>query len=589
MKLGVRGKLFAVSLLLISAVGLTSGLYLEDGLERWLERRIEGELSRHARAASDAVEIAESQADQRLDQLADRLARSTAARITIIAGGGVVVGDSDLDAEALRRVENHGARPEVRAALEHGSGIARRYSTTVRTDMLYLAVPYQGADGRGVVRAAMPLSEIDEAVGRLRMVLLVAALMGLVLAVFMSGLASHLATRELRRLVESARAVGKGDGAKRLAIASTDELGHLVGSFNRVVGTLDRTVNALAGERDHLETILDSMEEGVLALDSDQRISRLNRGAIALLGLDDAPSGQPLLEAIRVPALAKLASADPKQHEGPAEFQLPGPRHIVAQAAPLRTGGCVIVMRDVTRTRRLERIRQDFVANVSHELRTPVSVIRANAETLLDGAIDDPDRARVFLEAMNRNADRLSRLTADLLDLSRIEAGEHRLSLDDIAIAPVLRRVVDSLEAPARSKKLSVELDLPEDLEAHADSDALEQVALNLIDNAVKYSAPGGRVTIRARPAEALVRVEVSDHGPGIEPRHRTRVFERFYRADPSRSREIGGTGLGLAIVKHLVEAMHGEVGFEPGAPSGSIFWFTLPRQRRGGPQTGGG
>jgi two-component system phosphate regulon sensor histidine kinase PhoR len=245
-----------------------------------------------------------------------------------------------------------------------------------------------------------------------------------------------------------------------------------------------------------------------------------------------------------------------------------------------------LVLHDVTEMRRLEAVRRDFVANVSHELRTPVSVIRANAETLLDGALEDEKRARTFLDALVRNADRLSRILADLLDLSRLEAGRYALDLEPIALSPAVEKVVELVETRAKEKSIAVAIDVAPELAAHADARAFEQVLLNLIDNAVKYTPASGHILVSARRVEELIRVEVTDDGPGIEPRHRARLFERFYRVDPGRSRDVGGTGLGLAIVKHLVESMGGRVGMEPaaGAPHGSTFWVTLAARELSNP-----
>jgi len=237
----------------------------------------------------------------------------------------------------------------------------------------------------------------------------------------------------------------------------------------------------------------------------------------------------------------------------------------------------------VTEIRRLERIRRDFVANVSHELRTPVSIIRLNAETLLDGALERPEVARKFLEAQMRNADRLAALVSDLLEISRIEAGTYEIHPDFIRVAPIVERIVDSVQQIADEKHMTIECEVPADTTAWADAEALEHVLLNLVDNAVKYTPAEGKIAVRVRTQGDGVRIEVEDNGPGIEPRHRARIFERFYRIDKGRSREVGGTGLGLAIVKHLAEAMDGSVGVGPAQPQGSIFWVLL-----GGPAEGG-
>ncbi len=580
MRLGIRTRLFATSILLVSVVGLVSGVYLERVLRSWLEARIESNLFLLTKTSRQFVETAPGNDTlQQMDRFADRLGRSSGARVTIIASDGVVLGDSELNLQQVREVENHGGRPEIRAAARSGSGSSRRYSATIRTHMLYVAVPYQRHDRTGVVRLSVPLAEVDAAIGRLRLLLLLAGLLGLVVSVIVSAVASHLLSRRLRSLVEHARAVAHNKAGK-LPLPPDDELGRLAGSFNRLVAELDRAVTDLAGERNRLETVLESMNEAVLALDPEQRVSMANQAALDILKISSPPVGRTLLEVVRVPALIELVAKGADGSTATAELELPGrpSRRVLAVVAPQRTaGGSVLVMHDVTEMRRLERVRRDFVANVSHELRTPVSVVQANAETLLGGALGDRERAREFLEAIYRNAKRLSGMISDLLDLSRIEAGRMVLDTEAVPLDEVVARAAQSVEETAARKGVSLENAVGKSIGVRADEKALEQVLVNLLDNAVKYCGEGGHVAARAAEDRGMVRVEVRDDGPGIEPQHRDRVFERFYRVEPGRSRELGGTGLGLSIVRNLVSAMGGKAGFEPAEPRGSIFWFTLP------------
>ncbi|MDH5673345.1 MAG: ATP-binding protein [Myxococcales bacterium] len=585
MNIGVRGKLFAASLVLLLAVGTVSGLYLEASMRSWLEARIADDLVDHARTCADVVEVAKA-ADsvERVDGLADRLGRSTGARITIIAEDGRVLGDSELDPQAVYAVENHGRRPEVLDARARGRGVIERYSVTIGTRMLYVAVPFEREDGlRGVARASTPLSEVDAVVGRLRLLLLVAGAIGLVLAVIMSGLASHLMTRTLRALVQTTRDISRGERSSDLPVTSGDELGGLAGSVRRLAADLEAGVDELRQERDRFETILESMSEAVLALDADGRITLANRAAAALLGGPEVlEEGRPLLETLRAPQLVDLIDAA-RSASASTEFDLAAAvgashRRIVARAAPISSsGGVVVAMHDVTEVRRLETVRRDFVANVSHELRTPVSIIRANAETLLSGALESPDTARRFIEPMQRSATRLGALISDLLDLSRIEAGQYRLEPTGLGLAPLVQRAAEGVSLAADENETRVEIDVDAELQLRADPDALEQILVNLLDNAIKYSGKGGHVRVGAERRGERIRVEVSDDGPGIEERHRARVFERFYRIDTGRSREMGGTGLGLSIVKNLITIQGGEIGVEPNRPKGSRFWFTLP------------
>jgi len=295
-----------------------------------------------------------------------------------------------------------------------------------------------------------------------------------------------------------------------------------------------------------------------------------------MLGVSSTPVGEPLIEFMRVPAAFELIESE---EAAQAEVQLPnGQRTLIRVARKWDSEGRVLLLEDVTTMRRLETVRRDFVANVSHELRTPVAVIRANAETLLAGAKDDPVMAPKLIDGLHRNAERLARILADLLDLSRLDAGQYRLEVTTVRVKALTEQSLTAVEPQAAARAVTIEVEIPDELAVKADPKALDQIFVNLIDNAVKYTRTDGHVWVAARAEGDTVRIEIRDDGPGIAEKHRARLFERFYRADPSRSRDAGGTGLGLSIVKHLVESMDGEVGVEPNSPRGSIFWVRLPR-----------
>ena len=572
--MGVRAKLFLVSLALISAVGLSSGVYLEHELRASVETQLEGELRRHAGIAREALRNATAKLEPaEIDALADRIGAASDIRITVIGRDGRVLGDSHIDLAGLSAAQNHASRPEVERALRNNVGLSRRYSTTVGTEMLYVALPLSDL---AVVRAAKPLKLVDEAIGRLRLILMVAAALGLVVAVLMSALASSMVSRTLEQLVENARGLSQGD-RRRIPVSSGDELGILAGSLNRMADELQHALSMLAGERDRLRTVLQGTTQAVLALDATQRLELINPAACALLGIDQDAKGRTLVEASRMTGLIEFADFA-KDEAVSKEFQLEGGRVAMGWGNPLRaTGGTVIVLHDITEMRRLEAVRRDFVANVSHELRTPVSVIQANAETLLDGALEDIEQATHFVEAVQRNAQRLSSLIRDLLDLARIEGGAYRMEPAEITLAAAARSAAEVLKNTAQQRKITLELPSDPGPPIRTDANALEQILVNLLDNAVKYSDEGGHVRVQSEPRGKMLRVTVMDDGPGISERHRSRVFERFYRVDPGRSRAAGGTGLGLAIVKHLVALLGGEVGVEAAPVRGAAFWFTLP------------
>ena len=567
MTLGVRGRLFLVSCALVVVVVACAGVVAESEIRSYLVARIETELLRDAAAVRA---VAQRTGVDDLDRVADEIGRALEVRVTIVGDDGRVLGDSELRPAEIAAVENHAARPEVVAARSAGRGSAVRYSTTLHTDMMYVAVPYASATlGAGVVRAATPLQEVDDAVARMRMLLWVAGAIAAVLAVFMSAFASELSSRAVRDLVARTRLRSAHDHGG-------DEIRALAGTFDQLSRELDRVVVELAEERDRFRAVLEGMQEAVLSVDHAGRIVLVNRAARDVLKVAGDPRGTPLADVVRTPALLDAAARARAREAVRVDVGVDGASFAV-RATPTERGGAVLVLDDVTDVVRLERVRRDFVANVSHELRTPVSVILANAEILRDGGLD-ADKAAALLDAIGRHAERLSRLIADLLDLSRIESGAASLALRDVPLQAAAERAVETIRAKAEAKGQRVDVDVDGALTARADAKALDQVLVNLLDNAVKYTQQGGVVRVAARGDAGRVVVAVEDDGPGVAPEHRARLFERFYRVDAGRSRDMGGTGLGLAIVKHLVEAMDGDVGVEPVVPRGSRFVVRLPR-----------
>ncbi|MBA3499697.1 MAG: PAS domain-containing protein [Deltaproteobacteria bacterium] len=409
-----------------------------------------------------------------------------------------------------------------------------------------------------------------------------AAVGAFVIALASGLLAIESLRRSLRQLASSTRDVVRDSSRRVPAVeANPDDEGRQIAEWvNYLAEDAERSHTALARERALLSALADGTTQGVVAVDDDHKIELLNDAAREMLGVTSSPVGEPLIEFVRVPQLFELLEADATAS---AEVQVANNRRaIIKVAQKWGSEGRVLLLEDVTTVRRLENVRRDFIANVSHELRTPVAVIRANAETLLSGAKDDPVMGPRLMDGLHRNAERLARILADLLDLSRLDAGQYRLELNHVPLPAAVDQSMTAIETNAQARGVKVNIAVGE-LAVKADPKALDQILVNLIDNAVKYTRPEGNVWVEAKPDEGGVRIEVRDDGPGIADKHRERVFERFYRADPSRSREAGGTGLGLSIVKHLVESMDGEVGVEPNQPHGSIFWLRLPLSDGGG------
>jgi two-component system, OmpR family, phosphate regulon sensor histidine kinase PhoR len=521
-----------------------------------------------------------------IDALVKKVGAQTATRLTIILPSGEVFADSEADPSIL---PSHAERPEVLAALRGETAHSVRWSYTAKTELLYAAVPVKRNDEVvAVARAGVPAWPLTTI---LRPIFLEIALAAFLIAAF-AGLVSFLVsrplTRTIREMKEGAERFSAGDLFYRMDGGSSEETGALAEAMNRMAERFHDRLATVTSQRDELEAVLRGMVEAVLVVDERERIVRVNRAAERLFHVDaKAVRGRTLLEAIRNNDLRRFVRKV-LDSETPIEESLtiPGEPEVLLQAKGSfmkdgsgRPTGAVVVLNDMTRLRALEKIRKDFVANVSHELKTPVTSIKGFLETLSEGAIEDPENARRFLDIVIKQADRLGMIIEDLLSLSRIEqeAEKGSISLESGSLAKVFEAVSKTCRDRAEEKAISLEWKCDPDLMAMINPTLLEQALVNLIDNAVKYSEPGKSVTLSAEWAEGEIAILVRDQGYGIPREHLSRVFERFYRLDKGRSREVGGTGLGLAIVKHIVNAHNGRIFVESLVGRGSTFSIRLP------------
>ena len=584
MRIGARGKLFLVSLGLLVLSVAAAEAYLLPAIEHDLTERIRQDLHVNLQLVAErAAGAAHVAAAPDWDALADKLGEIAKARVTFIQADGLVLGDSEVPAEDLHALENHRERPEVLAAIAGTTTDNIRFSATTHKRMLYAATRVPGNPGM-VARLSLPLSWVDGATARVRALLLGGALVALVAAILLSSMAAVLMSRGLRNLTAIARRMAGGELEARSRLESADEIGELGRTLDHLAANLSRSVRELRDDRDLLGRILESMREGVLVMDGEHRILLANPSLRELLLLDSDVVGRSTIEVIRNAELQSivgkaLAASEPVL--GEVEVGGIKPRRLMVHAARLsgEPRALVLVLFDVTEMRRLETVRRDFVANVSHELRTPVASVRSAAETLRVAVERDPKAVPQFIDIIERNGKRLGDLIGDLLDLSRIEAKEFRLSIESIDIAQLCEKALAPFAERASSRGIRLSTRLSEGLpRAAGDKSAFDRVLTNLVDNALKYCPDGASVTVEARASAGKLAILVSDSGPGIEARHLPRLFERFYRVDPGRSRDMGGTGLGLSIVKHLVEAMGGEVSVESTLGKGTTFGFNLPR-----------
>ncbi|MCC6555089.1 MAG: HAMP domain-containing protein [Polyangiaceae bacterium] len=596
--MGIRGKLVALTVGIAVLAAVLFDAYLADTLSTELALQTEEDLSaRAALATRSAARAGDLGAEA--PGLAVELAAAAGGRVTIVDPSGRVRGDSSVPADRLGDLENHAARPEIIEARRAGTGLFERVSGTVRMRMLYAAVRLDRPDGPWFVRVAFAPVAIDRALSAARRRLVEGTLLALGAAIAAALVGSRAIARRIVHLTATARAM-QGDLGRRARVAGDDEVAALGGALDELAGSLERTLAELGGERDRFGAVLEAMREGVLVTDAEGDIALVNPALSELLDVGSCAVGRPPLEVLRSAGLHELLAEVARARAAAArEMELSArggaPRRLVVHAAPLHVrgpragepgsapeasrarGGVVAVFFDVTELRRLEQLRRDFVVNASHELRTPVASIHASSETLLGGALCDPEAARDFVEVIDRNAARLRRLVEELLDLSRIEAGARPLAPATLDAAAQAEAVAALLRARAEARRTSLAVDVPAGTLVEADAVALEQVLTNLVENAIVHTPEGSRVVLRGRAAERRVVLEVEDDGPGVPAQHQARIFERFYRVDPGRSRASGGTGLGLSIVRHLVEAMRGEIALVSGPRGGALFRITLP------------
>ena len=502
-------------------------------------------------------------------QLANEEASGARARATIIDKSGKVLADSEANPFDM---ENHATRPEFVAALGGKPGANTRTSHTLGIQFLYSAEP----TSFGAVRLAYPLSSIQQVERNVRGKLLEASGVALFVGFLLALAGAESVARRLRRMVAFAQEIAAGNLSARLPDSGSDEIAVLASTLDKTARQLEKNFRNLESSRQQLETLLNSMEDAVVAVSSKREVAWFN-GAMERLSASSVAVGTPVIRVVRDPDFLRVVG-DVLEQRKPQSVNLFSvtPGHTFGMtSAPLPDGGAVCVLRDNTAVARVERTRRDFIANVSHELRTPLTSLLGYTETLLD--ITSDSQSREFLEIVRRNAQRMGRLTEDLLTLARVESGELRLQVAPVSANELLRDAQASFSGTARSKGVSLEIAESSDLQVLADKDAIHQVFANLIDNALKYASAAKTLQIGAKEDADEIEFYVRDFGPGIPSEHLPRLFERFYRVDKARSREAGGTGLGLAIVKHIVLNHAGSAGVNSELAHGSVFWFRLP------------
>ncbi len=568
-------KLMGAFLLVIAVTAGILDLSVRRAWERSQREAIQQSLTRQTQLVALRVENDRS---AELAALVMQEGKAVNARVTVIDATGRVLADTEAQAETM---ENHASHPEFQAALHGQTGSSVRSSRTVSTDFLYVAVPIRA----GAVRLAYPLSSIQQDLAVVRQQLLWATVGASLASLLLALMFAASVARRLKRIVHFAGRIAAGDLSARLEESSFDEIAQVSAALDTTARKLEESFRAIEVSRSQLQTLLESIPDVVLAVTPEMRLQWANSRFEEVFAVPPRIS-LPLVESVRDPQVLEAVDQALRTHQATSAKSaalLPG-KSFQVSAAPMPGGGAVVVLQDVSEVERVEKTRRDFIANVSHELRTPLTSIQGYVETLQD---QDGGRDNHFLDVIQKNAIRMSRLTEDLLTLARVESGEHKLNIQAVSAAELLGEAEDQLREMAARRGMKLRVTATTARPVEADRSAVHQVFTNLVENAVKYSQEGAEISLGAEEMgaeemgadgmEGEVRFFVRDTGPGIAMEHQPRLFERFYRVDVSRSRESGGTGLGLAIVKHIVLNHGGKVTVESAVNRGSTFYFTLP------------
>ncbi len=576
------------SYLLISLISLAAATWYASSAVRhfFLEQTASDLKARAQLFEKQVIPYLDPLDEKALDLASKDAGRHAETRVTVILPSGRVVGDSDEEPAAM---DTYADRPEVLKAIKTGLGTSIRHSRTLKKDLMYVAIPVlQHSNILAVVRTSIPTSAVDHALKDIQTRIILGGMIMALFAAILGLLVSRRITRPIEKIRNWADSISEGEFLRKPSIRASDEIEALSESLGKMAGDLKERIEMVSRQRNEMEAVFSSMVEGVLALDTEERVIRINKAATRMLdcSLPEA-KGRTMQEVSRNTVLHQfmqdtLSSGKPLEKDvllSTSSRLMVNAHGTILHDSERNRIGALIVLNDVTRLRQLENIRREFVANVSHELKTPITAIKGFVETLRDGAAKDPlDRER-FLEIIDKHVDRLEAIVENLLYLSRIEqgAGEGEMELVESRIAEILRTAAQVCNVRATAKKIEIKISCPEPITAAVSSPLLEQAVINLLDNAIKYSEKGKVVRVEAMKKNEETIVSVHDQGCGIEKKHLPRLFERFYRVDKARSRHLGGTGLGLAIVKHIVQAHGGRLTVASTPGKGSVFSIHLP------------
>ncbi|SHK03534.1 two-component system, OmpR family, phosphate regulon sensor histidine kinase PhoR [Anaerobranca californiensis DSM 14826] len=579
----IKSKITITYTLLFLGIFTLLGIYLSSYFVNQYINTLEKDLINNTKMLSGFIRFLDREF---LNSYAEDVSHTLGFRVTILDINGKPLAET---AKPVEQLDNHLDRPEIQSALQGKITTSKRYSDTIKEEMLYSAAPIYNVQGEiiGFFRLAKSLKDIQKFIYNIRLVIFLSIVIGILLTWIFGSIIAHAFTENINKLIVKAREFGKGHFSSRVKVIAQDEIGELEAVFNEMGNNISLMMENNAKEKTRIENILRSLPIGVLIINKKGIVVTSNNAAREMLNIDLKGVNKPLTYLTRDYQVNDFVNNLLKGHEQQQlEVVLKNkngePQFIRLKGAGLYRGNStipdeiVVVLQDVTDLRRLEQVRKDLVANISHELRTPVTAIQGFAETLLEGDVDE-ETTKHFLNIIKDESYRLSRLINDILNLSKLESSQEKRKEGICNLKDTAVRVLSLFNEKITEKAIEVKMDIPEDLILAVDKDYVEQVLVNYVDNAIKYTYPKTKITISGvKQDNGFARIVVIDNGPGIPIKDQARVFERFFRVEKSRQRDVGGTGLGLAIVKHIVEGFKGEVGVRS-IEKGTVFWATLP------------
>ena len=585
--MGIRARVFLIVFFSLAVSIRIAYVIAERDITSTFEEQTIYQLEKQAQLLLVNVDDVSKYGDiKAADLVADKLGNASNSRVTLILNNGVVVGDSDVELESIANLDNHANRDEIKEALVSGKGWSSRYSDTIGKQLLYFAISDNNKIEPNIIRISVPYTYLDQVFASLNLSIFLIGIVAFVVCFIASTLIFNYTYKNLSELENAVSSLAQGPFKKKdkeiLPLDGLDEFSSVARSISQVSEALKNQVRLIAKQRNQFGSVLDDLGEGVIVFNDYAEITYHNDQALRILNLKTDINNKTLKE-LNIKAIGNLYDIASKKKKSNKEFEIDlgngSTRWVLASMNQSNTAKqYILVVHDITQLRKLDSMRRDFISNVSHELRTPVSVIMANSETLLSGALDNKTDAENFSKAILHNAERLSEMVSDLIDLSRIEYGELKLEFEKVNINQSILKALDAIKGLAAKKEISLNFDEYDDEFIRVDINAIDRILINLLDNAIKYSPKKSSVSITIEDKNSHIEINLTDSGKGIDDSDKVRIFGRFFRTAQARASDKTGSGLGLAIVKNLAHSLDGDVGVRNSNSGGSNFWFTVPK-----------